>query len=875
MLKEASKSQHSAAFDLALAKITDLDYQDIDGKTVLMYAVINGFYYGVDKLLQKGADVNLVDKQDANALIYCVQIPHIKYIKQIAEKTADINYKSALFDGGTALHLIISHTNEIIFASELNNELQDANQLYIVGQQMVIDENFTLRGCGGIRVLDGYTVNQEKTLRTTKFLTDKGADINVQNDKGLTPFFLACDHGFRYLTNELLTQYQGVMDFSLKDVQDNTYLHYAARVPHSIGVMQLMLTKNIHVNTQNKGGGTPALQSAMRNNVETLEFLMKYEADINILDIEGRHLWHYASQYGAINTMKFLKNKIPNIIDLKTTDAVNSTALHIASESGQLVTVQWLVGEYADINAKTTKQGFTPFFIACMKKNTAIAEYIFNHPKFNNTVIDNFGYGYLHWVLEFKDVSWVEKVLNKGGIDINHQDAKGLTALSWCAHYNLPQIIKFLLDNGANSLILSKDGAFPIHEAVATEALEVIKALINYDKTIVDKGDEKKVLWFTAQEGKLEAVKTLLQLGANINAINAVNGMPPLHVAMQKKHPEVAEELLARGADVNIVDAGGWIALHWGVNLEDINIVKNILTKGTNINAKSIVGVTPLFCAVSNGNKLITELLISKQADSNIPSNEGTLPWHIASFKGFIEIMKILAPTILDIDYKTTNSEQYTALWLASQQGHVDIVKWLIDKGADINAIRQSDGRTVLQAAICKEQLQVVECLIANGVNINKADKDGASPLYYSLQNDDELRHQISKILIDHAANINLSPSNDYTPLHMASWLANLPAVKMLLNAGASVNAVDDRGYTPLYSALWESEGISKIKKLDVVKYLLEHSASTDHVANKGETVLEIANKYLPEALQWLKYPGSLPSGEFEASLVGINDFAI
>ncbi len=188
-------------------------------------------------------------------------------------------------------------------------------------------------------------------------------------------------------------------------------------------------------------------------------------------DTFGNTAWHYASQCSAINTMKFLKNKIPNIIDLKTTNSVNATALHIASELEHLVTVQWLIGENADINAKTTQQGFTPFFLACKQKNTAIAEYIFNHPKFNNTIIDNFGYGSLHWVLEFKDVSWVQKVLNKGGIDINHQDAKGLTALSWCACYNLPQVIKFLLDNGANSLILSQDGAFPIHEAVATEAL--------------------------------------------------------------------------------------------------------------------------------------------------------------------------------------------------------------------------------------------------------------------------------------------------------------------------------------------------------------------------------------------------------------------
>ncbi|WP_342268244.1 ankyrin repeat domain-containing protein [Candidatus Tisiphia endosymbiont of Empis tessellata] len=113
-----------------------------------------------------------------------------------------------------------------MFASELNNELQDANQVYIGGQKLVVvDEDLTLAGLGGIRLSDGYTVNQEKTLRIIKFLTTKGADINSQNDQGQTPFFLACSHDFKYLAHELIEQYK--LDFNLVDNSGRSVLHWS------------------------------------------------------------------------------------------------------------------------------------------------------------------------------------------------------------------------------------------------------------------------------------------------------------------------------------------------------------------------------------------------------------------------------------------------------------------------------------------------------------------------------------------------------------------------------------------------------------------------------------------------------------------------
>ena len=214
-----------------------------------MHATINSFYYGVDKLLQRGADVNLIDNQGANALIYCAQSPHITYIRQIAEKTTDINHKAKIFEGGTAIHVVIANTTPCVFASELMYELQDANISHV--GCIVIDMDFKMSVYNPKP--HGYPGNQEKTLRIIKILTEKGGDINAQNDLDQTPFFLACGHRLKYLVHEIVKQYK--LDFSLNDSNKltshlgNTSLHGAALLGDT-DILQLILTKGININAK-------------------------------------------------------------------------------------------------------------------------------------------------------------------------------------------------------------------------------------------------------------------------------------------------------------------------------------------------------------------------------------------------------------------------------------------------------------------------------------------------------------------------------------------------------------------------------------------------------------------------------------------------
>lgn len=231
-----------------------------------------------------------------------------------------------------------------------------------------------------------------------------------------------------------------------------------------------------------------------------------------------------------------------------------------------------------------------------------------------------------------------------------------------------------------------------------------------------------------------------------------------------------------------------------------------------------------------------------------------------------------------DINLKTADVGQYTALLLASQQGHIETVKWLAELGADVNIARQRDGTTALQTAIVNNHLPVIKVLVEEcKADINKTNLDGASPLYYSLG----YWHQayklaITKFLLEHNANIHAKTIFGDQPIHRASNLADVKAIKLLLDHGASINEVNNDGNTPLHFLVNAENTIEADKRLTAVKYLLERSASATIKNKEGKSAIDLAKDNFPEALAWLEYPENLPQlSEFETTIIGLTDFTI
>jgi hypothetical protein len=172
---------------------------------------------------------------------------------------------------------------------------------------------------------------------------------------------------------------------------------------------------------------------------------------------------------------------------------------------------------------------------------------------------------------------------------------------------------------------------------------------------------------------------------------------------------------------------------------------------------------------------------------------------------------------------------------LASLEGHLEVVRWLLEKGADVNAAEEN-GWTALMVASDNGHLPVVKLLVEKGADVNKAKNNGRTALIFaSLWG----YLPVVKWLLEKGADVNAAADADavkeggWTALMHASQKGHLRVVKLLLDEKADVNAVDNMGRTALMFA-------SEKGHLPVVKLLLEKGADVNAVANDdGKTAYQ------------------------------------
>jgi uncharacterized protein len=124
----------------------------------------------------------------------------------------------------------------------------------------------------------------------------------------------------------------------------------------------------------------------------------------------------------------------------------------------------------------------------------------------------------------------------------------------------------------------------------------------------------------------------------------------------------------------------------------------------------------------------------------------------------------------------------WTALHWAAFHGKLDIVKALINAGADVNA-KDNDGWTALHLAAKYGDLDVVKALINAGADLNVQDNFGRTALHWAARNG---KLDIVKALINAGADLNTQTSYDWTALYLAARNGNLDIVKALIDAGAT-----------------------------------------------------------------------------------------
>lgn len=396
--------------------------------------------------------------------------------------------------------------------------------------------------------------------------------------------------------------------------------------------------------------------------------------------------------------------------------------------------------------------------------------------------------------MQARDLATVRALLSEGA-DANARDPATATALHWAAHWDELEAVELLLEAGADPTLENRFGVTPLHEAALVGNAEMLGRMLEAggDANAVF-GEGETVLMTAARAGAPAAVQALLDAGGDPNATEQWHGQTALMWAAIEGHADVAEVLIAHGADIDqasmahdwpevgfgagaapkTLDVGGLTALQFAARDGSLAVAELLLDAGADPNAtEPMYELTALQLAVVNGHYSLAKRLIERGIDVD----DGALYLAVDTRNlGYYP----QRPNPPETDGDVTNLDFIEALVAAGADPNLPYIKGIPERTVQAE-IPVPEGATPLDRAAAAEDYEVIEALLAHGADPSIATADGTTPL----------------MLLTGYTRREFGP-----PPEVAGQPERIAVVKRMLEAGADVDAVqDETGNTALHYA--------------------------------------------------------------------------
>uniref|UniRef100_A0A3P8R2F1 Serine/threonine-protein kinase TNNI3K n=1 Tax=Astatotilapia calliptera TaxID=8154 RepID=A0A3P8R2F1_ASTCA len=359
-------------------------------------------------------------------------------------------------------------------------------------------------------------------------------------------------------------------------------------------------------------------------------------------------------------------------------------------------------------------------------------------------------------------------------VNVSYRTEKGLSLLHLCcvcggnkAH------MRTLILKGLRPSRLTRNGFTALHLAAYKDNAELVTALLHGGSDVQQLGyGALTALHVATLAGHHEAADILLQHGAYVNVQDAVF-FTPLHIASYNGHEQVTKLLLKFGADVNASGEVGDRPLHLAAAKGFLGIVKLLLSEGskTNVNAQDNEDHVPLHFCARFGHHEVVRFLLQGSFDVQPHSVNiyGDTPLHLACYNGKFTAVKELIQYSGTDSLSKENIFSETALHSACTYGKdLEMVKFLLSQSAMSINYQGRDGHTALHSACFHGHIRLVQFLLDSGADMNlvacdpsrsSGEKDEQTCLMWAY----EKGHDAIVTLLKHYKRPDDSPCNEYS----------------------------------------------------------------------------------------------------------------
>ncbi len=201
--------------------------------------------------------------------------------------------------------------------------------------------------------------------------------------------------------------------------------------------------------------------------------------------------------------------------------------------------------------------------------------------------------------------------------------------------------------------------------------------------------------------------------------------------AAAAQQTELVRGLLKKGVDANTRRADGVTALLWAAHWDDLASADLLLRAGAKVNAADDHGVTPLAQACENASVAMVTRLLNAGADPNIAQTDGLTPLMMAARTGNVAVANVLLTHGANVNTATTTTHETALMWAIGEH-HVDVIRTLLEKGANVHPTPAQAFSPLMRAAK-NGDIETGKALVAAGARVNDGGSDGTHPLVYAI----------------------------------------------------------------------------------------------------------------------------------------------